>query len=750
MMEEKKLKFAKNRAKEAPLCPCGQDNKHNAAFAPFADCEGKAGHCHRCGQTFMPDDTPEIVYTYTAPPKVKQQFVPEPEGIGKKLIDTVLGQDKDGIRTVTFYYRNIAGKLTSAKSMDYHKDSFKRVKEHHPTHLFLRDSGYYACLFNEHALTKYPHAIVILVESEKTAGIMTTRIDAEQFIFLGTGGTNALTDDKISVLKGREVWICFDCDQGESQPDGTILKPKGREAAQAAYLKLVPICSAVKVIDLDPDLNDGTDLCDLPRETITLDYLRSLPTTTRTPIPAELIAYLRQLNRDGLVLTDEKIQELGQNFGINGDRILTLNRSVIDQYSKETNLTRSPINERIKHWLSSKYEFRRNVITHIPSMRSPGTQWQKLNTATLWDEINCDSKSVGKGKKGGDITIARTTIDNLMESSFVPDYNPLKEYFENLPPWDGEDHILKLAEHVQTDNQDFWLIQFRRALVRSIACSLYGQVNRVVVVLVSEKQHLGKSEFIRHLCPPELRDLYKEEPWVHNNKDSEIALSQSFIWNLEELDNLNKGEISAMKAVISRQSVNQRRAYQRDADQMPRIVNFWSSTNKTDFLTDVENTRWLPFIVKTINHDYCNTRTGAKTVEIDKVWAQAWALYHKNYDYSLTAEEQIIQSRVNTNFESMTEEKELIIKHFKPGRSHMPGSLYMSNGDIRFKLEAVSKTNLSIHNIGRSMKQLGFEGASRRVDEKTVRGYWVIFSDRGWDYSDSAPSQIEIPLDPPF
>ena len=41
---------SRNRAK---LCPCGRNNK-DGKFAPFKGFEDK-GHCHSCGNTFLPD-----------------------------------------------------------------------------------------------------------------------------------------------------------------------------------------------------------------------------------------------------------------------------------------------------------------------------------------------------------------------------------------------------------------------------------------------------------------------------------------------------------------------------------------------------------------------------------------------------------------------------------------------------------------------------------------------------------------------
>lgn len=60
------------------------------------------------------------------------------------------------------------------------------------------------CLFGEHLLRRYPKKVVVLVESEKTAVIM-SRI-FRQYLWLATGGSQGIkSEDRIAVLGGRKV-----------------------------------------------------------------------------------------------------------------------------------------------------------------------------------------------------------------------------------------------------------------------------------------------------------------------------------------------------------------------------------------------------------------------------------------------------------------------------------------------------------------------------------------------------------------
>lgn len=760
-MQEKELKFTrKNRVREAPDCPCGEpNNKTNPQFSPFEDCGGKHGYCHRCDRSFMPGDTKEVTYVYTPPAKEAQKFIPEQpwNWIFKDVVIDPKPEDPiniEGQHTVTFYYRNAKGKICTAKKMTYNFPAFKREHSIHPVFPYTRDSGYYPCIFYEHDLETYPNATVLLVESEKTAALLRYKFKAhlEEFIYLAVGGSNGLTDDKINCLKDRIVLVCYDCDNGEAQPDGSIKSPKGREAAQAAYLKIAPICQPT-VIDIDPSNHDGLDLGDIVKK-IDIEYIRALNTkeAAGVKIPDELITELRGLNKNGEAMTPELVEQLGQAYHINADKIVAMYKTIEKQYASETGITNAPLVPRIEHWMSEKFEFKRNIITSRLLMRAKGeSTYGHCEVADIWRAIQHDVKKIHKKKK--DAIIAEKNIRSILESNFVEKWNPILSYFESLPAWDGTDHITKLANHITTDDQEYWLQQFKKCLVRMIACTLEHKANRIIMTLVQETQESGKSSFIRFLCPPALEEYYKESPMDHD-KDTEIALTENFIWNLEELADLNKKQISEMKAIVSMSTVKRRRSYGHNEETMRRIVNFWGSTNKNDFLADTQNSRWLCFNILNISHDYHNTRTNVRNVDINKVWGQAYHLYKNKFDYNLTDSERVKRDSRNQQFESMPEEKQMIIRYFKPARKVDPGARFMVNYEIKEHLNqhTSAKTRVNDHNIGRSMKQLGFVQEVQRYQGKPQRGYWVIAysTAMGMDSDVQQPELFGPPDDDPI
>lgn len=659
-------------------------------------------------------DREGIVLDWTPPPPKPQKFIEKEPAFNWIVPDVVIDPEAtypmEGKYHVTFYYRNVDGRLTGAKKVLYNFPLYKRDHDAIPLHLHTRDSGYYPCLFYERDLTIFTNARVILVESEKTAGVLRKVFIKylEEFIFIGTGGANGLTEDKVKALKDRDVIVVYDCDNA------------GREGAMTANLRLAGVARSSKIVDMDVSRTDGTDLADLIAE-ITIDTFRNM--RGGSGIPAKILEEIRKLNIKGDKWNRQLAEVVAGGSLYDADKTYEIGRSYYANHRDEHNLEQLPILKKIEYFLTSRYEFRRNAFTKKITYRSrEDTEFRFCVFNDIWRLIQHNLLAFGPRVK-----VTMSDVNNLLESDFVKETNPFTDYFHALPHWDGVDHITALGNHVQCIDQEFWLSQFKKSLVRMIACTYAGIENRIIMVLVQEMQSTGKSTILRYLCPVELKEYYKEDPMLYN-KDTEIALTQNFMWNLEELAQLNKKEVTELKAIISRQKVKQRRAYARQEESMNRIVNFWGSTNKIEFLTDTSNTRWLCFHVTSISHDYSNYSTGKKNIDINKVWAQAWHLYKSGFTYNLDEQEQEKRDINNREFETMNEEKQLMTKFLTRCEDEDANGEFMMNAEIHEYLIAQTdnKLKLSAERMGVSMSQLGFVSKVKKINGKAVRGYYVV------------------------
>ncbi|WP_299456362.1 VapE domain-containing protein [uncultured Microscilla sp.] len=364
-----------------------------------------------------------------------------------------------------------------------------------------------------------------------------------------------------------------------------------------------------------------------------------------------------------------------------------------------------------KKYLGRRYDIRLNTILNsLEYSTKDENDFVQLNENDLYVELH--EKKIPCGSEN---------LKALLKSSYVVEYNPLKAYFEGLPKWEqgGKDYIGELAGYITTNDQERWLKHFKKHLVRSIACTLSDDVFNKQCLTLTSSQNDGKSTFCRFLCPPQLNDHITDNP--STDKDGEIALTENFIINLDELSGLSRADINALKSYFTRKNVNVRRPYAATTSRSKRVANFVGSTNDSEFLTDpTGSVRWLCFEVQAINFDY------SKKVDINLVWAQAFALLKNGFDYQLSKEDVKENEEINKKYQITTPEMELVAKAMKPLK---PEDFSEQNSDHQRKtatqildiLESEAKgQRLSVNRLGKAMRYYKFVQKMARVEDKSI------------------------------
>lgn len=422
----------------------------------------------------------------------------------------------------------------------------------------------------------------------------------------------------------------------------------------------------------------------------------------------EVYSFAHMVNRSGRKWTPDDVKHLCEQLYLNKEKVEKAFKKVFAENKIEFGINDKPEIFKVEVWLKKHWDFAENEITQTASFKEIGTEdYETLNVDTIFRKLQHAGFKFPMDK-----------LKSLLRSDFMYRYNAFIDYFEELEPWDGEtDYIAEFAKYVQVEDQPFFEAQFKKCLVRCIGCSLYGFENRIVFVLVGEKQSTGKSTFLRYLNPFGAK-YYTEAP-IHNNKDSTIALAENFIYNIEELATASNMDVNRLKSFISTAVIKERKPHATNVYEQPRRANMFGSTNKTEFLTDTENTRWLCFNLKNIDWSY------KKNIDIKKVWAQAFALY-KDADFNdqLTAEESKYRDSKNKDYEINDYEKELIKRFFRVCEKNQ--GVFMSNADIIDVLQFGDSKKLESRFIGKNMVQLGFKRDVRKLNGHTVRGYHVV------------------------
>ena len=246
----------------------------------------------------------------------------------------------------------------------------------------------------------------------------------------------------------------------------------------------------------------------------------------------------------------------------------------------------------IEQYLQENYLFRRNVLNgkvEYATKNAEGvcSEWRPL-TLEAQNSIVLRVLREGILEKGN----PKDLIKLYVESEEVKPFNPIQDYLESLPKWDGHNYVADLFSRIPgiSTEQAAFLATWLRAVVAHWLQmdTLHG--NEVVPTLIGG-QGCGKTTFLRRLLPKHLEQYYLDHLNLSNKFDKEMALTNNLLVNLDELEAIRPSQQASLKQTLSKNKVNGRRIYGSSQDDRPRYASFVSSTNNPHPLTDVTGSR---------------------------------------------------------------------------------------------------------------------------------------------------------------
>lgn len=170
-------------------------------------------------------------------------------------------------------------------------------------------------------------------------------------------------------------------------------------------------------------------------------------------------------------------------------------------------------------------------------------------------------------------------------------FNPLREYVQQLPEWDG----VPRADTLLIDYLGAPDTEYTRAVTRK---TLIGAVQRVLqpgckfdtVLVLDGKPGIGKSTLLRKLGGKWFSDSLS----LADTRDKTAAEKLQGVWIMEigEMQGTRKADVDIMKGFISRQVDEYRAAYGRVVEHHPRTCIICGTTNSTTgFLRDTTGNR---------------------------------------------------------------------------------------------------------------------------------------------------------------
>lgn len=166
-------------------------------------------------------------------------------------------------------------------------------------------------------------------------------------------------------------------------------------------------------------------------------------------------------------------------------------------------------------------------------------------------------------------------------------YNPVREHLDSIV-WDGVERTRHwVADVLGAEESEYTALVGRWFLISMVARVFEPGCQMDYMLVLQGLQGARKSSVLRILAG----DYYGGGTFRVGDKDSLQVLQGRILFNLNELDSLNKSELSAIKSFITERSDLFRPPYSKGFTSFPRSCVLTGDTNETDFLRDPTGAR---------------------------------------------------------------------------------------------------------------------------------------------------------------
>ena len=377
---------------------------------------------------------------------------------------------------------------------------------------------------------------------------------------------------------------------------------------------------------------------------------------------------------------------------------------VVKNYNQRKQYFLLPIRE-MKEYVSRTYDVRHNVITDVYEFRrkEDGDSWQPLDERGF-NTIAC-------GIEAADIFCLDSRIKHWLRSDFAHDYHPVRQWLDTVRgTWDGRDRTADLLARLSPtaycrDMGRIWL----RAVVSQWLGYDQQHANAVMLLLVSQRQGLHKSTFVRGLLPPELRDYYTDDFSLTAKGNAQRKLVEFAIVNIDEFDKENPRRMPELKTLMQTMKPSFIGSYKKNFNRLPRIASFVGTSNSRRLLYDRTGSRRFLII---------EPRNVIATGGIDyrQLYAQLVSEVEAGRRTYFTKHEEADMQRRNRRYMAKDELEELFATFFRPARLKKEGELYTSRQvlDVLAQHDRSLNRHYSPDKLGRRLTEMGLRPTHTR------------------------------------
>lgn len=365
--------------------------------------------------------------------------------------------------------------------------------------------------------------------------------------------------------------------------------------------------------------------------------------------------------------------------------------------------------EQIQAYLTRDYEFRFNSITQRILVRIRGTDEQFHYLEDY--EFNTILKRI----KTKNIKCSKDILVMILKSDYVPLFDPLKDYLNNLPEWDGTDYVGQLATTVRTTQPLHFAKCLKKWMVAMVASLIDVNAMNQTAIILSGAQGIGKTTWFHTILPVEFQEYIHEGYVLTKDKETNVKISECVLILMDELENLSDKSLDGVKQLMTQKGTSMRRAYTTISQYYRRRASFAGTVNRKHFLRDLTgNRRFLCFEVTNINLQH--------NIPINQLFAQLLHLFRSGFQFWFDEGEIEELNRMNAEFRDVSVEEEAFINYFDKCNIDEEEALFLTTTQIQQQL--VQKTGhktLSIQSLGHVLRDMKIE----RIKRDGVYGYLV-------------------------
>ena len=367
----------------------------------------------------------------------------------------------------------------------------------------------------------------------------------------------------------------------------------------------------------------------------------------------------------------------------------------------------------VELFLNENYRFHRNILNgkvEFATIKAESllSDFRPLTTEAL-NSIVLRAKRMEISESN-----PKSDIMEYIHSEEVPVFNPVEEFLNGLPAWDGQNHVASLfcrLPGVSSEQLSFLSVWLRSAVAHWLQMdTLHG--NECVPTLIGP-QGCGKTTFLRRMLPQHLRQYYLDHLNLSNKFDKEMALTNNLLVNLDELEAIRPSQHAALKQTLSKSKVNGRPIYGCSQEDRPRFASFVATTNNPHPLTDATGSR--RYICIQIPHGQYIDNVGE--IDYEQLYAQVlYEVREQKAPYWFTNEEVARIQELNIGFTEKKDMADIVTTCFrKPEEGEVAKAMNCKQmlQVIQTEYPSLVITQSAKVHLGLALKELGYEYTHR-------------------------------------